>query len=75
MRIKLKRVLNYAFGKIGNHSIIDIPDQEARKLIAAEWAEPVEEEVASEPEPQAEPVEIVELKPETPKRYSRRHDQ
>lgn len=71
MRIKLKKVLNYMFGMIENHQIIDLPKVNAEKLVAIGWAELVDE---AQPEPQAEepPMVVVEeVKPATPKRYRR----
>ena len=46
MRIKLKKVLNIIGGFVERGNVIDLPELNAKKLVAMGWAEPVSEVMA-----------------------------
>lgn len=53
MKVKLKKNKNINKSIYLRNSIVDLPDEEAKKLIAAQEAEPVNESV--KPEPKKDP--------------------
>ena len=71
MRIKLKKVLNIIGGFVERGNTVDLPELNAKKLVAMGWAEAADEQPAVVELP-AVVAEVV--KEATPRRY-KRHDQ